>query len=330
MICYKFDDFVFNPATYQLTFKNKPLAVRPKALVLLQLLINNRDRVVSKSEIYRGVWGNTHERDHVLFQLVSELRKAPFKKEFIRTLPNQGYQWTVKTAPVARPVIPMSVAAASVLLALSLIGVALYQPSPTPLNSIQLPAQTALSRGVLALDSGDTDLAIEMFEFVLAENPDSVEASLFLGESLLKQNKPQESSRHLETLLQKPNLGEYDRMSASSLLSQVMERQGRLDTALQYAQNAKSRAVVAQCSIDVLAQRVHGLELQLSKVTDSPLEVKSQSLESSQPDSRLGKLIDDADPCGALQLEDGKTSSCSPSDDELYYARIAANRQWYV
>ncbi|GHA01026.1 hypothetical protein GCM10008090_07640 [Arenicella chitinivorans] len=322
MICYKFDEFVFDVQSYQLTYRNKPLAVRPKALILLVFLISNRERVVSKSEIYRDVWGNPHERDHVLFQLVSELRKPPFSKTFIRTLPNQGYQWVVKTQQVKRPLFSRSVATVSLVLGLSLLGALLYKPSQSAPNTIQMPAQTALSKGVLALNSGDTDHAIEMFKFALAENPDSVEASLFLVEGLMKQDKAEESSRYLEKLLRKPNLGEYSRMSASSLMSQVMESQGRLDAALRYAQRAQSAEVVAQCSVEAVDERVQGLTMQLSKVTDTPVTAKTSVRASNAP--KVDEEIPESklDPCSALEPEPVKTSYCAPDTDAAYYVGV--------
>ena len=323
MLKYKFNEFVFDADSYQLSYKNKPLSVRPKALILLMLLISNRDRVVSKSEIYRVVWGNACERDHVLFQLVSELRKPPFSKTFIRTLPNQGYQWVVRTQQVGRPRMLRSAVTVSLVVTFSILAVLLYKPSASSPSTVHMPAQTALSKGVLALERGDTDHAIEMFKFALAENPDSVEASLFLVEGLMKQNKDEESSLYLEKLLQKPDLGEYNRMSASSLMSQVMERQGRLDVALRYAQRAQNTDVVAQCSVEVVDKRVGELALQLSKMSDLPVNTKSPMKAANTPRVDQSVPKSETDPCGALEPKPMKTSYCAPDADAAYYAGIS-------
>jgi hypothetical protein len=68
-----------------------------------------------KAEIMSLIWSSNYSRDHLLSELKSELRKAPFKSEFTRTQPNEGYQWNVTTKSIDSPFyVPQMIAASFV------------------------------------------------------------------------------------------------------------------------------------------------------------------------------------------------------------------------
>lgn len=300
--------------------------IRPKALRLLRLLIENRDRVVSKSEIFSFVWGNAYARDHLLFQLVSELRRAPFEAEYVRTQPNQGYQWNVSTAlkPVNKTYKLTQVAASMVFALVFFAGsyFALEHKNPTTM-SVLLPAHGAFSKGVVAMHEGDSLQAIKWFKFALKENPESIESSLFLAEALLHQNHFQQSSEQLHSLLADPDLNSYNRMTANDLLSQVHQRQGRFDTALKYALKSNQEFGAAQCSVETVEERVDALSDQMG-FSHSPKQIATTRPDlGDQTVASEGDLY--SDQCNQLRKELQDTSLCSPtSDQELFVYRRRA------
>jgi len=317
MAIFKFDGFVFDSTRYHLTQRGKRIALRPKTLLLLGLLIENRDRVVTKSEILESLWGSIYARDHLLFQLISELRKAPFCSDYVRTEPNHGYQWNVATQ-VQRFDFPRpAVAACLVVASLSSLATLFFHSESAPVSS-QLPAYGAFSKGVLAMDKGQAEQAERWFKFALSENPNSVESSLFLAETLLQQNKVDESSDQLQALLEKQNLDDYSKMTATDLLSRISQRQGRLYEALNYAQASSQAGVIAQCSVDVVEQRVELLVDQLGV---------SQEISLKQPKGNEGvdqsaKNTSDEynTKCSELQPIFEETSLCIPSSVKKWYA----------
>lgn len=327
MAIFKFRNFVFDSERYRLEQNGKLVDMRPKALRLLCLLIENRDRVVSKSEIFTYVWGNAYARDHLLFQLVSELRKAPFEAEFVRTQPNQGYRWNVATR-LSSPdkTYRLTQVAASLVFALVFaVGsyFALEHKKPMA-GSALLPAHSAFSKGVIAMHKGDSLQAIKWFEFALRENPESIESSLFLAEALLRQDRYVESSERLHALLSDPSLSAYNTMTANDLLSQVHQRQGSLNTALKYALQSSQQMSVAQCSVETVEGRVDALSSQMG-FSHEPKQTIASEPEVSE-DNVVAEGDFYSDQCDQLRQELPDTSFCSPKfGEELFVNRRRAS-----
>jgi DNA-binding winged helix-turn-helix (wHTH) protein len=67
----------------------------PKALQLLEILLDRRPEVVSKAELLEQLWPGTFVSDASLHNLVAEVRAAigdaPHPARFIRTVPRYGY-----------------------------------------------------------------------------------------------------------------------------------------------------------------------------------------------------------------------------------------------
>ena len=339
MAIVRFEDFEFDSKRYLLKYQGRTLQLRPKALQLLCMLIENRERVVTKSEILSSLWGSKYARDHLLFQLISELRHSPFNSDFIRTQPNLGYQWNVATVaakPKASPIISLKVSLAkSIAASLTIIVMCFSALQLTYRNehkavSLQLPAQNALIKGVIAMEKGNTQQAIEWFEFGLNENPNSAELSLFLAETLLQHNDIEESSNQLQSLLQKQNLGDYERMTAIDLLSKVRQRQGKLYDALNYAEASSSANIIAQCTVDALEQRVQTLAEQLAapklegKNNSKLAEIakpKMSSQTATVDNATTDKLLEEYRiKCGQLTPTPKETSSCEPENWSYLHA----------
>src|SRR5262245_6681362 len=69
----------------------------PKAFDTLVALINNRDRVVEKSELMEAIWPNSFVEESNLTQNISLLRKALGERagehRYIVTVPGRGYRF---------------------------------------------------------------------------------------------------------------------------------------------------------------------------------------------------------------------------------------------
>ena len=319
MAIFKFEDFTFDSTNYRLTHRGQPIPLRPKASQLLHLLIEGRGRIVSKSEIFSSVWRSTYVRDHLLFQVISELRKAPLDHDFIRTQPNQGYQWNVATKVIKpKTFLPLQVAACLMLGMISLSAILMVKGTDdTPDKQIGLAANSAFSKGVIALEKGNSNQAADWFKFALNENPESVESSLLLAEALLQQNKPIESSEQLLALLERPNLDTYSQMTATDLLSRIHQRQGRLHDALRYARESVQINTVAQCSADMVEQRIDMLEEQLGS-TVAGARARTQRIPSNTiADNTESKIHQDL--CNELKSATDETSQCQPVEAEYFY-----------
>jgi DNA-binding winged helix-turn-helix (wHTH) protein len=82
------------------------IPLSPKALQLLELLLDRRPEAVAKTEILERLWPETFVSDASLHNLVTEVRAAlgdsPRATRYIRTVPRYGYafQAEAKPAPV--------------------------------------------------------------------------------------------------------------------------------------------------------------------------------------------------------------------------------------
>ena len=87
---------------------NKPVHVTKKAYQLLELLLENRPRALSKQEIQGALWPKTFVADTSLTSLVNEIRtllsETARKPRFIRTVHGYGYAFegTASLSPVSR------------------------------------------------------------------------------------------------------------------------------------------------------------------------------------------------------------------------------------
>ena len=83
------------------------LVVRPKAFDLLQTLVDNRTRAVSKAELHQRLWPGTFVTEANLAGLVTELRRAlgdePRVPRFIRTVNRFGYAFCAQIASGSEP-----------------------------------------------------------------------------------------------------------------------------------------------------------------------------------------------------------------------------------
>ncbi|HUF79195.1 MAG TPA: winged helix-turn-helix domain-containing protein [Thermoanaerobaculia bacterium] len=141
--------------------------VEPKALAVLDLLLQRRGRLVTRDELLERVWSGRYVTDHVLSRSVSLLRKAladdSGSPHYIETIPTRGYRLIEppvaarevgpRTVSHARPAPPRGQLGSLILASLALItavSVALLVPLFAPAASPPrvLPASVGLGSEV--------------------------------------------------------------------------------------------------------------------------------------------------------------------------------------
>jgi DNA-binding winged helix-turn-helix (wHTH) protein/Tfp pilus assembly protein PilF/TolB-like protein len=95
---YEFGPFRLDPQRRLLTRGTDPVPLTPKVIETLVVLIENRDRVVSKDDLMKTLWPDSFVEESNLSQNVFVLRKAlgdsSQERRYIVNLPGRGYQFT--------------------------------------------------------------------------------------------------------------------------------------------------------------------------------------------------------------------------------------------
>src|SRR5258708_19727396 len=100
---YRFGPFELDMATVELRSGNKACGLEPQVFALLALLVENRERLVSKEEIVDKVWDGRVVSDAAVASRVKSARQAlgddGKAQRFLRTIPSQAFRFF----PHARP-----------------------------------------------------------------------------------------------------------------------------------------------------------------------------------------------------------------------------------
>ena len=150
---YAFGPFELNVESAELLREGRQVPLTPKAFDVLVFLLRQRQRVVTKDEIFKAVWRDTIVSDDSLSQAISSLRKAlgdiSTEPVFVATIPRRGYRFiaavtpldpiplTLAVAPTLTPVLQPS-AAEPVASASSASGSAGW-PAASPVGSSSAP-----------------------------------------------------------------------------------------------------------------------------------------------------------------------------------------------
>ncbi len=91
----RFGDFILDTDRRELLRNAEPLHISPKALLLLQILIENRPRAVSQQELYDLLWQETFVEKTALHNLVYQLRETldDGQRAVIRTAYGFGFSF---------------------------------------------------------------------------------------------------------------------------------------------------------------------------------------------------------------------------------------------
>jgi Tol biopolymer transport system component/DNA-binding winged helix-turn-helix (wHTH) protein len=102
---YVFGRFRFEPAEHLLTRDGQPVALPPKAIDLLALLVAHAGHLLTKEELLKQVWPGTFVEEANLSYTISLLRKAlgddqiPYR--FVETVPRRGYRFVAAVEDVS-------------------------------------------------------------------------------------------------------------------------------------------------------------------------------------------------------------------------------------
>jgi TolB-like protein/DNA-binding winged helix-turn-helix (wHTH) protein/tetratricopeptide (TPR) repeat protein len=97
MPSYRFAEFELNEADFCLSRAGHRIALEPKALRVLTLLVSRAGRLVDKQELLESVWPNTFVEENTLTRTIWILRRElgdnPRDSKLIETVPTRGYRF---------------------------------------------------------------------------------------------------------------------------------------------------------------------------------------------------------------------------------------------
>src|SRR5215208_2674313 len=114
-----FSDYTLDVARRELRRGSEPVPVEPQVFDLLILLIQNRDRVVSKDDLIASIWGGRIVSESTLTSRINAARKAVGDsgehQSLIRTVPRKGIRFVgeVSEASASAGVAPAAAPAAA-------------------------------------------------------------------------------------------------------------------------------------------------------------------------------------------------------------------------
>ncbi|MEN8160575.1 MAG: AAA family ATPase, partial [Myxococcota bacterium] len=100
---YRFGDYELDEAKGELRREGRPVAIQPKPLALLSLLLRERERVVPADEILAALWPDTIVTPGSLNRAVSHARRAigdTNRGDVIKSLARRGYRFTCEVSVV--------------------------------------------------------------------------------------------------------------------------------------------------------------------------------------------------------------------------------------
>jgi len=114
---YRFGAFELDLATMELCCDGKRRDVEPQVFALLALLVENRDRVLSKDEIVEKVWDGRAVSDGAIASRVKSARQAlgddGQSQRLIRTIHRRGFRFVAEAQVLGRPLLGAAATGAS-------------------------------------------------------------------------------------------------------------------------------------------------------------------------------------------------------------------------
>ncbi|MBX3267817.1 MAG: winged helix-turn-helix domain-containing protein [Acidobacteria bacterium] len=97
---YTFSGFSLDVSSGLLTHSGAVVRLAPRVYQVLAYLVTNRERIVSKDEIFSAVWQDTFVEDNALSYTISQLRKtlAAYEPDtvFVETVPRRGFRFVAE------------------------------------------------------------------------------------------------------------------------------------------------------------------------------------------------------------------------------------------
>jgi len=110
-MAYHVSDFVLDEHKFELRRAGTPVAIEPQVLSILLLLIENRERLVTKEELIEKVWHGRIVSDSALTSRIKSARQALLddgeKQAMIRTIHGRGFRFVgpVMQTTAAEPLV---------------------------------------------------------------------------------------------------------------------------------------------------------------------------------------------------------------------------------
>src|SRR5512145_1309051 len=103
---YAFGPFIVDTVKRTVWREGRLVPITAKTLDVLVVLLQHRDRIVSKDELLNRVWANTAVQENNLVRQVSSLRRAlgqrPDQHDYIVTIPGHGYRFVAGVQDLPR------------------------------------------------------------------------------------------------------------------------------------------------------------------------------------------------------------------------------------
>lgn len=105
-----FEDFELDAGRRELRKSSETVSLEPQVFDVLLFLVENRDRVVSKDDLFAGVWDGRIVSDSALSSRITAVRQAigdsGESQRLIRTIPRKGFRFVgeVQSAAASAPV----------------------------------------------------------------------------------------------------------------------------------------------------------------------------------------------------------------------------------
>jgi DNA-binding winged helix-turn-helix (wHTH) protein len=142
---YHFGQFALDSRRRTLSRADSPISLTPKAFDVLLFLTQNPNRLVTKEELLKAVWGDTFVEEGNLTQYISHLRKAlgdnSEDARLIATIARKGYQFTAD----------VTVAEAAYVAKHATLRAVATETSKTDARPVELPTVTKSSAPRLRL-----------------------------------------------------------------------------------------------------------------------------------------------------------------------------------
>ena len=104
MPSYRFLDFELSEGDFCLSRSGQRIALEPKALRVLTLLVRRAGHLVDKQELLECVWPNTFVEENTLTRTIAILRRelgdSSRDSKIIETVPTRGYRFIAPVTPL--------------------------------------------------------------------------------------------------------------------------------------------------------------------------------------------------------------------------------------
>ena len=122
MTVYAFDGFEVDAAQFELRANGVPVPMEPQVFRILLFLIEARDRLVTRDDLFETIWKGRIVSDTALSSRIKSVRKAlgddGANQRYVRTMRGEGFRFVgqvEQSAPVPVPVEPVTTTVSTVM-----------------------------------------------------------------------------------------------------------------------------------------------------------------------------------------------------------------------